>query len=106
MITIEEIKKNSQEHPLGGRFVKYGNDKVIFSVVGGRQGLYGNFEDTFELAIIDVNSREFITKLILNVTEDICPWVDSEELVEVSNKILSDGFQFFTEEKKIGGGTY
>ena len=94
MITINEIKINSTEHSLGGRITRYGNDSIIFSVVGGRKGLYGDFENTFELAIIDRKTREFLTKSVLKVSEDICPWMSSEELIKISND--NESFFFFS----------
>ena len=73
MITIEDIKKWSKPHPLanvislkdrsGGRISRFGNKEIEFSIVGGGQGLYGDFDKTFEVAIFDRKSNDFILKL-------------------------------------------
>ncbi len=60
MITIDYIKKHSQPHDVsGGRRINLYNDKYILSIVGGAQGLYGDFEEDFEIAIIDPTTKDF-----------------------------------------------
>ena len=69
MITIEKIKKWSKEHPNGGgRMTNIFNHKYELSIVGGRQGLYGDFEKTFEirysmLKIEDLLLNSFFLKM-------------------------------------------
>ena len=73
MITIEDIKKWSKPHPLanvislkdrrGGRMSRFGNKEIEFSIVGGDRGLYGDFEKTFEVAIVENKNSNFVTKL-------------------------------------------
>jgi hypothetical protein len=57
--------------------------------------LYGDFENTFELAIIDRKTKNFVTKYFLNSHDDVCPHLSLKEVLEISNKLLSEGFQFF-----------
>ena len=96
MITIEDIKKNSKPHPIGsGRIVRYGNDKLIFSVVGGTKSLYGDFEQTFEVAIIDKETNEFVTDYFIEESNNgVAAYISGEELVGVSNQVLNKSFQF------------
>ena len=66
MITIDYIKKHSKPHDVsGGRRINLYNDKYVLSIVGGAQGLYGDFEEDFEIAIIDPTTKDFITKLFI-----------------------------------------
>lgn len=90
--TWKDIFKNSKEHPVGGggRCSNFLFSKYRVSVVGGRQGLYGNFFDTFELAIIDEDTREFVTGELLNgVVErtgtDVYGYLELEEVVKILN---------------------
>jgi hypothetical protein len=67
MITIEKIKKWSKEHPIGsGRITNIFNSKYEISIVGGAQGLYGNFEKTFEIALFDSQTRKYITRFFFS----------------------------------------
>ena len=49
MITIENIIEWAKPHPLdGGKMTRIHNDEIEFSIVGGRSGLYGDFENDFD----------------------------------------------------------
>jgi hypothetical protein len=83
----EDIFKNSTKHPIGdGRQSIFKIGDFTVSIVGGRQGLYGNFFTTFELAIID-KSGNFITKEILekNNGDDVLGYLELDEVVEILN---------------------
>jgi hypothetical protein len=97
MITIDDIKKNSKPHSIGyGRMVRYGNDKLIFSVVGGYQSLYGDFEKTFEVAIIDKETNEFVTDYFMSESNGgVAGWISADELIRITNKVFKNGFQFY-----------
>ena len=84
MITIEDIKKWSKPHTLanvisikdrsGGKMSRFGNKKIEFSIVGGSTWLYGNFVDTFEVAIFDVETKNFVTKFFYpEASDDVIP---------------------------------
>ncbi len=99
MITIQDIKKWSKPHPLanvistkdrkGGRVSRFGNDKIEFSIVGGSSGLYGDFENTFELAIIDKQTGNFITKFFYpEGSDDVIPYMESSEVEKLVNSVL------------------
>lgn len=86
--TWKDIFKGSQEHMTGE-----GRQRIIFigkltvSIVGGRPGLYGNFFDTFEVAILDT-MRDFVTKEVLpEYKDDVIPYATTEEVVNILNKL-------------------
>ena len=100
MKSLREIKRRAIRHPSGkGKLVRYGNENIIFSVVGnpepGGFRLYGDFEKTFEVAIFDGKTNEFITKLFVDTGDDVIPYMSDKELLELTNRVFSKGFQFF-----------
>ncbi len=86
----------AKEHPKGcGKVVHYGDNEVMFSVVGGCDSLYGDFEKTFEVAILDRKTRDFITDRFYSKSNyGVIGWMTDDELVELSCKVLKNGFQF------------
>ena len=95
MITIEDIIKWSKPHPLdGGKITCFYNDKIEFSIVGGRSGLYGDFENDFEVAIIDKKTGDFVTKFFYpEANDDVIGYMKSEDVVKLANQVLGKGFQ-------------
>lgn len=95
MITIQQIQDWSKPHPVsGGKRTNIYNDAVELSIVGGASGLYGDFKDDFEIAIIDRNSKEFVTKYFLpDANDDVVGHLPSDELESLANKIFHSGFQ-------------
>jgi hypothetical protein len=56
-LTTEFIKRKSRAHPCRhGRMFTMEIGNYILSIVGGAMGLYGDFENDFEVAIIDKES--------------------------------------------------
>jgi len=99
MITIKDIKNWSKPHPLanvvslkdrsGGRISRFGNKKIEFSVVGGSQGLYGDFVETFEVAIFDRKSGNFVTKFFYPETnDDVIGYMSKDNLESLVNSII------------------
>jgi hypothetical protein len=99
MITIEDIKKWSKPHPLanvislkdrkGGRMSRFGNKEIEFSIVGGSQGLYGDFDKTFEVAIFDRKSNNFVTRFFYpEVNDDVIPYMSADKLEELVNSVI------------------
>lgn len=96
-ITVQDIKDWSKPHPLanvislkdrsGGRVSQFGTPKVKFSIVGGATGLYGDFENTFEVAILDGSSK-FVTKYFLGGTDDVIGWMSGDDVEKLVNSIL------------------
>jgi hypothetical protein len=96
MITIEDIKKWSKEHPNGGgRMTNIFNRKYELSIVGGRDGLYGDFENDFEIAVFSTKSREFVTRFFFpDNPHDVVGHLGSAELEEFVNSMFrNDDFQ-------------
>ena len=96
MITIEKIKKWSKEHPNGGgRMTNIFNRKYELSIVGGRKGLYGDFEKTFEIAVLDTQDRRFITPFFFPESgDDVVGYVSGEDLEDFANVLFrKDDFQ-------------
>lgn len=94
MITIDFIKDNCKPHPVSeGKQTLIHNGKYILSIVGGRQGLYGDFENDFELAILDPVTKEFITKLFFDSNDDVVGYASAEEVERIANLLFKDNFQ-------------
>lgn len=93
MITIDFIKKIAQKHGIsGGKRTNLYNDKYILSIVGGASGLYGDFEEDFEVAIIDPASKDFITKLFFPENgDDIVGYMKKEDVEKIANTLFKDG---------------
>jgi hypothetical protein len=93
MITIQDIIRYSKPHPIGenGRHTRLSNGQIEVSIVGGRSGLYGDFEETFEVAVFDCENRDFRTKFFFSENpDDVVPYVKSEDLESFVNKIFKD----------------
>jgi hypothetical protein len=95
MITVENVIEWAKPHPLdGGKMTRIYNDDIEASIVGGRSGLYGDFEKDFEVAIIDKKDGQFITKFFYpEGNDDVIGYMTGENLVELLNKMFSKGFQ-------------
>lgn len=97
MITIQDIISNSKPHPNmmeGARQTILKDDNVVLSIVGGARGLYGDFEKDFEIAILDNNSREFVTKYyVADASDDVLAYQDSEQVEYIANLLFKKGFQ-------------
>jgi hypothetical protein len=95
MITIDDIKKWAKPHPAtvfrssNGKQTRFGNRKVEFSIVGGDIGLYGDFKNTFEVAIFDMESRDFITRFFYPETnDDVISYMSSDEVEKLVNSVV------------------
>jgi hypothetical protein len=99
MITIKDIKNWSKPHPLasvvslkdrsGGRISRFGNKEIEFSIVGGGKGLYGDFENTFEVAIFDRKSNNFVTRFFYpQATDDVIAYMESNEVEKLVNSVI------------------
>lgn len=92
MITIDNIKSWAKLHSttLGGKQTLIFDENLAVSIVGGRQGLYGDFEDDFELAVIDQKSKDFVTRFFVDeINDDVLPYASKEKVEEIVNKIFS-----------------
>lgn len=95
MITKEDIIKWSKPHLMkGGRRTQIENDKIILSIVGGCQGLYGDFDKNFEIAIMDKDTSKFVTKyFVTDASDDVLSYYSDEDTANLANKLFSGGFR-------------
>jgi hypothetical protein len=95
MITVKNIIEWSKPHPLdGGKMTRIYNDEIEFSIVGGRSGLYGDFENDFEVAILDRKTDDFRTRFFKpELNDDVIGYMPKDEVVEFLNQILGKSFQ-------------
>ena len=98
MITIQDIVLHSKPHPNmieGARQTILKDDNIVLSIVGCAQGLlYGDFEKDFEVAILDINSREFVTKYyVSDASDDVLAYQNSEQVEYIANLLFKKGFQ-------------
>ena len=97
MITIEDIISYSKPHGNkinGARQTILKDDKVILSIVGGASGLYGDFVEDFEIAVLDKENRSFITRFFrADINDDVLPYQTKEQVEELANLLFKKGFQ-------------
>jgi hypothetical protein len=92
MITIEEIIKWSKPHQYSGgegRMTRFGDGRVTFSIVGGARGLYGDFVETFEVAIFNTETGDFITNFFYpEGGDDIISYMPAKKVEELVNSVI------------------
>lgn len=80
-LTVDFIKQNSRIHPIGrGKMFTMEIGDFILSIVGGRQGLYGDFDETFEVALMIKNTNNFVTSYYARRGDDVLPYATIEEI--------------------------
>ena len=85
--TIEDIMKLKIKHSLGGYQSRLKVGEYEVSVIGGRERNYGDFVNTFELAIFDKDNNFVTKKLVASAEHDVVGWLDKEELMDIINQI-------------------
>ena len=95
MITVENIIEWAKPHPLdGGKMTRLYNEEIEFSIVGGRSGLYGDFVDDFEVAVLDRKTDDFRTKFFKpELSDDVIGYMPKDDMIQMLNQILKTGFQ-------------
>lgn len=96
-LTIDDVLKVKKSHPLRGYQSRFDFGRYLVSIVGGRTGLYGDFENTFEVAIIDNKDGSFVTKLFCG-GGDVAGYCSKEEVEGILNIFAS-----VPSEQKGGG---
>lgn len=90
MITIQDVVSLAVTRPDGAKQTIIESDDFIISVVGGRQGLYGDFEKTFEMALMTKDRKSFITRNYFpDLNDDVMGWKSSEETERIINDLIS-----------------
>jgi len=96
MKTIEDIKKDSFQHPLieNARQTIYYTPSVKISIVGGGRGLYGDFDETFEVAILEKGTGKFMSDYFYpefsDDQGDTMPHLNREQTLKVVNELVRD----------------
>lgn len=97
MITIKDIRDYSRPHRNGmegARQTVLSDGKVTASIVGGTKGLYGDFENDFELALLDDETKNFVTRYYVpEANDDVLAYQSPEQVETLLNNIFSKGFQ-------------
>jgi hypothetical protein len=62
-LTIQDVQDKKRVRDFNGYQSFFDFGKYGVSIVGGAQGLYGDFEKTFEVAIVENKNSNFVTKL-------------------------------------------
>jgi hypothetical protein len=90
MITIKDIISWSKPHPLGeGRMSRFGNKHITFFIVGGIRGLYSDFKKTFEVAIFDNETNNFITRIFYpEASDDVISQMTADKVEELVNSVI------------------
>lgn len=80
-LTAEFIKRKSRAHPYrNGRMFTMEIGNYILSIVGGAMGLYGDFENDFEVALIDKDTNKFVTSFFAKRGDDVLPYATINEI--------------------------
>jgi hypothetical protein len=82
---IEDIINNKKPHPFKGYKWSKHYGPWILSLVGGDPTLYGDFNETFEVAIIDSRNNKFVTHLFYGGSDSILTFVSREEVLKIIN---------------------
>jgi hypothetical protein len=95
MITISDIQEWSRPHPVveGGRMTNIFSPKYEVSIVGGgKKGrLYGDFKNSFEVAVFSTKSREFVTRFFFpDNSDDVVGYLSSDNLEEFLNSVFRE----------------
>jgi hypothetical protein len=99
-LTLKDIKEMSQPHPLDSVILshmskarQYKKDfgQYQLSIVGGAQGLYGDFIKDFEVAVIDRDSGNFVTHMFSDRAESggVLSYANIHEINQILKKIVS-----------------
>jgi len=93
MITFEQVVEKSKIHPTGGGLQTiFETQDHIISIVGGREGLYGDFVDSFEVAIMNRKNKEFVSGEYFPEYSDsmgqVMAYITKEQMLEVVNRFV------------------
>ena len=96
-ITKQNIIDWSKPHPnnlMEARQTVLETNHLIISIVGGAKGLYGDFENDFEIALFNKDNNSFITKFFYpEGNDDVIGYMKGEEMEEFLNGLVQKGFQ-------------
>ena len=88
-LTVKHIRANSEPHPTAkmrdgdARVYREHIGDYVLSIVGGGVGLYGDFVNDFEVALIDEKTGKFVTGAYSKRGDDILPYATIDEINEI-----------------------
>jgi hypothetical protein len=83
-LTIQDVHDKKRVRDFNGYQSFFNFGKYSVSIVGGAHGLYGDFEKTFEVAIVENGTGNFVTKLFCGGA-DVMSYRSSEEVEDILN---------------------
>ena len=89
-IKIQNIIEWAKTQPIsGGKQTRIQSRNYTISIVGGRQGLYGDFENDFEVAVMD-SKKNFVTKYFKNNGEEVLAYATASEVEEIVDMVVGE----------------
>ena len=96
-VTAENIIEWSKPHANrvpGARQTVIETKHLLISIVGGAQGLYGDFVKDFEVAVMNREDSSFVTRYFYpNHYDDVIGYMSKTELEDFLEGFVSKGFQ-------------
>lgn len=93
-LTIEDVKKWAKPHANrvdGAKQIVLETKDILVSIVGGAQGLYGDFEEDFEVAIIEKKNNDFMTKFFFpDANDDVLPYQTAEDVESIIKTVIGN----------------
>jgi hypothetical protein len=86
---FEDLQFKPHPNDLGKQATIFFENGYGASVVGGRWGLYGDGESTFELAVLKGNEDNWDLTYDTPVTDDVIGWQSKAQIESLLNEIKS-----------------
>jgi hypothetical protein len=88
MITVQNIIDWAGPHRLGDgmKSLRIGNDDLEFSIIGGEHA-YGDFVKTFEVAVFNLDTDDYMTTFFFPDSEMVASYVKGNQLVKLINQL-------------------
>jgi hypothetical protein len=87
-ITLKYILENAIPHPIfEGKQTIIQRGKFLVCIAGGKDGLCGDFETTFEVTVLDRYGNSVTENMVPSARGPVIGWVDKEHLIEIVNTI-------------------
>jgi hypothetical protein len=80
---IQRIQIEKIHHPFRGFKWSRLYEPFLVSIVGGDGAFYGDFVETFEVAVIDIRNNEFVTRRFFGGAEDVLPYQKKDDVINI-----------------------
>jgi hypothetical protein len=80
---IQRIQREKIHHPFRGFKWSRLYEPFLVSIVGGDGAFYGDFVETFEVAVIDIRNNEFVTRRFFGGAEDVLPYQKKDDVINI-----------------------